>query len=56
MKVVPSIVEGWEKLREERKTEQPHVSDKEWAEIEARELAEAEENQDEPVPALAESG
>lgn len=55
-KVVPKIVEGWERLREDRKTEQPHVSDKEWEEIEARELAENEETQDEPVPALAESG
>jgi len=60
MKVVPSIVESWERLREERKMEQPHVSDEQWDEIEKADLAEqtAENGEvtDELVPALNESG
>ena len=59
MKIVPSIVESWERLREERKVEQPHVSEEQWSEIEADLAAQESENgekQDEPVPALNESG
>lgn len=55
MKEVPKIVSFWEQLREERKKEQPHVSDAQWKEIEAEALAEEEsENgvpEGEPVPA-----
>lgn len=42
MKEVPKLVEYWERLREERKIEQPHVSDEHWAEIEAEAQAEEE--------------
>jgi len=59
MKVVPSIIESWERLREERTIEQPHVGESEWAEIEAADRAEQESENgvtDEPVPALDESG
>lgn len=59
MKVVPSIVESWEQLREERKREQPHVTDAKWDEIEAQDRAEqaaAMGESDDPVPALNESG
>ncbi len=58
MKVVPEIVESWERLREERKTEQPHVSDAEWAEIEEQDRKEQDAENgvaDEPVPALVEN-
>ena len=40
MKVVPSIIESWEQLREERTREQPRPSDAQWAQIEADDLAE----------------
>ena len=59
MKVVPSIIQSWEQLREERKLEQPRVSDVQWDEIEAADRAEQEAENgatDEPVPALNESG
>lgn len=59
MKVVPSIIESWERLREERKVEQPHVSDAQWDEIvKEDEAAQAAENGDTDalVPALNESG
>ena len=60
MKVVPGIVESWERLREERKREQPHTTDEQWAEIEAEDRAEQEaamgEDSIEPVPALNQSG
>jgi glycosyltransferase involved in cell wall biosynthesis len=61
MKEVPKIVESWEQLREERKREQPHPTESEWAQIEAQDQAEQREalqgeNTDEPVPALNESG
>jgi glycosyltransferase involved in cell wall biosynthesis len=42
-KRVPEIVRFWEELREERKLEQPHVTDQEWDRIEAE--AAEEENQ-----------
>lgn len=32
-KKVPEVVSFWEQLREDRRTEQPHVSDEEWEEI-----------------------
>ena len=55
MKKVPDVVEFWESIREDRKREQPHVSDEHWADIEAeveKEEAEASENGiPEPVPA-----
>ena len=44
-KMVPEIVAFWQSLREDRKREQPHVSDEHWKEIEeqaAREAAEQE--------------
>lgn len=46
MKEVPKQIQFWEQLREERRREQPRVSDEHWAEIEAearkeRELEEA---------------
>jgi len=59
MKVVPSIIESWERLREERTIEQPHVGESEWLEIEQADRAEQEAENgvtDEPVPALDESG
>jgi Glycosyltransferase len=40
MKEVPKLVSFWEQLREDRKKEQPHVSDEQWAEIEAEARAE----------------
>lgn len=43
MKKVPALVAWWEQLREERKTEQPRVTDKEWERIEAEFKAEQEE-------------
>lgn len=42
MKEVPKMVAYWEQLREERKREQPHVSERQWAEIEAQDKAEQE--------------
>lgn len=45
MKEVPKLVEFWEQLREERKREQPHVSESQWLEIEK----EAEEESREAV-------
>lgn len=59
MKVVPQIVESWEKLREDRKVEQPRVSDAMWDKIESEDRAEREAEMgvtDAPVPALNESG
>lgn len=63
MKVVPSIVASWEQLREDRKTEQPHVSDAQWEEIVEEDRAQQEaasgtpaekqEPVDEPVPAIS---
>jgi len=47
MKLVPEIVSFWEEMREERKIEQPHVSDDEWREIVLQ--AEAEEMQEQPI-------
>ena len=56
MKVVPQIVNFWETLREERKLEQPHMTDKAWELHESNVRAEAETGaKDEPVPALNES-
>lgn len=56
MKVVPQIVSFWESLREERKLEQPHMTDKAWDDYEAGVRAQAENGAiDEPVPALNES-
>lgn len=53
MKFVPKMVQFWEQLREEKKLEQPHVSDEQWVEIEAeaaREEAEMAQQNGEPVP------
>lgn len=59
-KKVPAIIASWEEIRAERKIEQPHVSEDEWAEIEAQDRAEQEAaaggSQDDAVPALNESG
>jgi len=59
-KVVPSIIASWEKMRFERQLEQPHMSDEEWAEVEAQDRAEQEaamgDPTDDAVPALNESG
>ena len=56
MKVVPQIISYWETLRDERKLEQPHMTDSEWTKYEERMRAEAESGvTDEPVPALNES-
>lgn len=49
MKKVPDLVSFWEHLREERKLEQPHVSDEHWDEIQAE--AEAEEKAMSEAPA-----
>jgi glycosyltransferase involved in cell wall biosynthesis len=49
MKKVPELVSYWEQLREERKLEQPHVSDTHWDEIQKE--AEAEEKATEAAPA-----
>ena len=63
MKVVPKIVASWERLREERLTEQPRPTDAQWDELEAQDKAEQRQElemqgvtSDEPVPALNESG
>jgi glycosyltransferase involved in cell wall biosynthesis len=40
MKEVPKMVRWWEQLREERKLEQPRVTDEQWDEIEAQDRAE----------------
>jgi hypothetical protein len=42
MKEVPKMVSWWERLREERKLEQPHVTDEHWEEIEAEDRVEQE--------------
>lgn len=42
MKLVPGVVQFWEEIREDRKREQPHVSDEQWLEIEAEDKAEQE--------------
>ena len=42
-KLVPGWVSYWRELREIRKREQPHVSDEQWAEIEAQAKAEQEQ-------------
>lgn len=55
MKVVPSIINYWRELREERKLEQPHMSDSAWTEFEARERAAMEAEMgvgDAAVPAV----
>jgi glycosyltransferase involved in cell wall biosynthesis len=39
MKLVPEMIEWWQFLREERKIEQPRVTDSEWQKIEAEILA-----------------
>ena len=44
MKLVPEIVSFWQQLREDRKREQPHVSETEWAKIEAEAAAEESGN------------
>jgi glycosyltransferase involved in cell wall biosynthesis len=44
MKKVPEMFEFWQQLREERKREQPHVSEEQWAEIEAEAAAEESGN------------
>ena len=55
IKCVPEIYEFWRSLRSERKLEQPHVSDEEWAVIEKqaeeeeRELREAQEKRKQVV-------
>mgnify|MGYP003347268727 FL=1 len=58
MKLVPKMFMSWAQLREERKLEQPHMSDEDWAAYEASQL-EADGSEigviDEPVPALNES-
>lgn len=53
MKKVPEMVQWWEEIRAERPIEQPHVTDEEFAEIEAQELQEAQQSEAdaEPVPA-----
>jgi len=59
MKLTPGIVQAWEQLREDRKVEQPPMSEAEWAEVEAQDRAEQEAEMgatDDAVPALAESG
>jgi glycosyltransferase involved in cell wall biosynthesis len=43
MKEVPKIVQFWEELREERKREQPHVSEDHWLEIDAEDKAQQAE-------------
>ena len=59
MKIVPSIIQSWEELREDRRREQPRPTDAEWAVINARdeeeqryEASAAGVTLDEPVPAL----
>ena len=44
MKKVPEMFEFWQSLREDRKREQPHVSDEQWAEIEKEAAAEESGN------------
>jgi len=59
MKLTPGIIQSWEQIREERKREQPPMSEAEWTEIEALDRAEQEAEMgatDDAVPALAESG
>ena len=63
MKEVPKIIESWEQLREERKREQPHPTESQWAEIEARDREEQRREleaqgviENDPVPAVNESG
>ena len=53
MKEVPKMVRFWEEMREERKREQPHVSDAQWEEIEAQAMEEeaSENGAPEAVPA-----
>lgn len=55
MKEVPKLVRFWEELREERKTEQPRVSDDMWEKIEAEAMEEeaSENGAPEPAEALA---
>lgn len=48
MKEVPKMVRFWEEIRADRRMEQPHVTDEQWAEIEA----EAEEESRGLVPAV----
>jgi len=43
MKEVPKLVQYWEMLREEKKREQPRVSDEQWAEIAAEAESEMEQ-------------
>ena len=59
MKLTPGIIQSWEQIREDRKREQPPMSEAEWTEIEALDRAEQEAEMgatDDAVPALAESG
>ena len=42
MKKVPALIQWWEQLREERKLEQPRVTDEQWTRIEAEFHSEAE--------------
>ena len=44
MKEVPKQVAFWQSLREDRKREQPHVSDSQWEKIEAEAMAEESGN------------
>lgn len=53
MKEVPKQIAFWEQMREERRTEQPHVTDVEWERIEKEDR---EQQEAELVPALDESG
>ena len=53
MKEVPKMVRFWEQIREERVTEQPHVSDAQWDEIEAESMAEEESENGAPQPVPA---
>lgn len=46
MKEVPKIVSFWEQLREERKREQPHVSERQWQEIELADRLEQQAEQE----------
>ena len=58
MKLVPKMFLYWAQIREERKLEQPHMSDADWDAYEERqrEIMELETGvTDEPVPALNES-
>jgi glycosyltransferase involved in cell wall biosynthesis len=53
MKEVPKMVRFWEQIREERKREQPHVTEQQWEEIEAEAMAEEERENGAPQPVPA---